>query len=487
MSDDRPALPHGEDPRHLPAERGEHLPAEQGSRLPAEQGSRLPDTTGGVARRDARRNTSLVTAAIIGVLIIAVLALVAALGGSDDGDTAAKVGPGQLYRLRYGDTDTVVERLSDQGTPNGELRLPGLIVPAPAAPVSTRLVSVVDGTVHIIDGTTLQDRTLALPAGATAVVDLGTQVLAVDQSQSPVATIDPESADVVDLRSTLERPDLTFLPGFRVIGNDVVAIAQANTSVIVPLDRPGDAYTVDGIAAAVGHDNVLTTSMTDGDMTLQLNDKGGARLKPVKVPPILAARLLSNSKALVVVRTGSIVTVDFDAGSATQRGSVLPGEQMAIVGDERIIVANAGTAQLLDPTGREIATIDKVGDHPTVSTGTRCSVVVTPGGDGRVVDNDTGKASDVFQATAPPTTTRDDGCAIGVLRPGGEGLTLIRNNKVIQMTGTVAAWSPDGKRAVMREGEPNSQVTKLVDLDTGRTVEIDRNLKASYAFLNTAG
>lgn len=436
-----------------------------------------PPAAEDVIYREGRRRPRWVPLAGAAAVVVALGVVGVVAFGGDDGSAAQD--PWTL--LRADPASGAVDAVGADGataTFDALGTLPG-VGTGPTSPVDTTssLVATVadSGVVTVLDAATGEIRTIATGTDLGVPTRAGDVLVAVDTTGA---------STLVDLRAGTTRPlrdvfglpsDVALYAASAARDGAVLVIGNGGAGVVLST-APSMARWFDGTVYDATANRVLAGSVgSDRTMSLYVDDAQVG--EPVSVDGRVRARLVDGKDVAVVLQEdGTILRVDFAAGTSTTTGrlpsSVLgdlaDGELSAyLVGDERMMVELADGWALVGVDGALVARFTPGGIEPGATRldprwfGTECMVMAVGGNvpdRSALVNLDSGEVViDVAgSAVAPPS---EDGCSFHTT---GTTQILIVDGAVVDVAGDLLAVSPDHTEVIVRATDGGAVVDRMV-------------------------
>lgn len=460
---------------------------------------------------DGRGPNYALRRAIVLLAVVAVIGVGAAwfIGrGGDDKGSGDGSGP-HWNTIVLQDPDTGTITLSDaagEESDSFQTDLKGLLdvglgnrlVVGVAGEASTEGLGVID----LDDGKVTE---LQVESDGISRLDTSAYLLASNGPRDPLALVDVDAAEVIDLLDLVDADAPIVDPSSVRIDPEHSHVAFTELSeletVLVDLDTH-KAVPLAGSLVDIASGSVLTITNRGQTSLVDLYGFDGQRIGTVETDAAAGALLLDEKTALVVTRAGGLVRVDFDDESVDEVGTV--AEQLSVdesadrgtvaaggdtTGDQvelvrsvvpvldrtRLVVLGQAGMVIIDIEGTVIAA-DRVTDPlvPVVVTSAdRCVLIGALDAEQTLWDTSDGKRIETFDPGFM-TGRSADGCTVTYAEKPSGGSTSSDQTRLLgpdvdrSVTGQLGAVAPDGSAAVGL-GDDGAFV---VDAATGDQVDL---------------
>jgi hypothetical protein len=423
-----------------------------------------------------------VAALVVGVVVFT--------GDDSASDTTAA---GSLHLLSYDDDGLSIGDVN--GDERESIATPDDFRPRLRAVTGRWLIGEPDGeTVDIVD----------LSTGDATEVDLGHEDMSLNDAtvvpgndhvlfsspQGPVVAVDLTTGEA----EQLSRGDHEHVPGGQ--DGEIALYPRVDaelTTLVVPLERPTDAWEVPGRVLGWDGERTLVAVRNDDSDTIARYDRDEAVDDGVTIDAPLAGGLLTGDGGLIIDTGGAIFRVDTAGGDKETIGTLGFGVDYAYgVSADRLFVGGPGRTALLDAEGSVVVEFEPVEDpdgelQPLVPVGnvfgTECFVLqpgYRPYRDGvqsiavRLDDGSTAASVEGSAAIVDETGCSIIGTMSGALSIDGEAVDL---------DGAEAtAVTPDHRYVVAIDQSGDDSVRLLIDLESGDRTELDRGVHVFAIF-----
>lgn len=451
-------------------------------RPPPPQPAAAPVTTAPSSDAPRRSRWPMLAGAAV-VLAAVVVGVVVITGGDDDGSAGGA--PGDVHLVTFNERGLTVSALD--GSSERRVDLPDEFSPR-MRPVNGRwLIGETDGSnVTVIDLSTGDDQRIDLGDEDLTLNDAtvrpgSDQAIFASQQAGPVVAVDLASGDA----DQLSRGDHRHVFGG---ANSEVAlypsIEDEMTTLVVPLDRPGDAWEVPGRVLDVSGERTLVAVRGDDSVTISTYDGEAAADDGARVDTPLAGGLLTDDGALVIDTGGAIFRVDTAGGDKETVGTLGFGVDFASpVASDRLFVLGSDRSALVDAAGTVVVTFDAVEDgdgEPQAlvpfgnAYGTDC-IILQPGS--RPYDD--AVASTIVRLTDGETIAQVAGSSSIVDAGGCSAIGTISgalsiDGETIDLDGAEArAVAPDRRHVVAIDRSGDDPQHLMIDLDSGERTDLE--------------
>lgn len=345
-----------------------------------------------------------------------------------------------------------------------------------------------------------------LSTGDSTTIDLGHEDLAVnDASIIPghdhVLFSAPQGGPVVAVDLTTgEAEQLSRGDHQHVIGGSDTEVAiypqfdGDPTTLVVPFDRPSDAWEVPGRVLSWDGERTLVAVPGDVGVTVTRYDGEEATDDGVTLDTPLGGGLLSGDGGVIIDTGGAIFRVDTAAGDKETIGTLGFGVDFAFpVSDDRLFVTGHDHTALVDADGAVVKAFDATEDpdgelQPMVpfgnAFGSECLVLqpgyrpYREGVESIAVRLDDG--STVASVEGSAAIVDETGCSIVGILSGA----LSIDGEAIDLGGAeaTAAVTPDHRYVVARDGSGEDLVFVVIDLASGVRTEFGHGMHMFATF-----